>query len=395
MPAVLLLYNNGVNSLIDFNFNREEFFLHFFENRFFFQKNAVADFRFGWKDINDILYVQDPGARGIRLFKNGPIQENEYIESYNELGVSRRRIRKEALYRIMGDGGTLVMNRLELVSPQVRKLCMSVSGVSGAPAIANGYVAFNGLGSFGKHWDTHDVFAVQLFGRKRWVLYEPTFQLPTRSQTSRDYKSFCPATPVFDEVLDKGDILYIPRGWWHEALPVGEETFHVAIGMHGPTLADYSEWCCRKYLRDHLTARRAARLHCVEQNDLNGLGKVLASIVENPLTFEQFQRELVMSECNSSPFDLERFVDPSRYPILDDQRLLLNSALQVEVDRRYLPLNRSAPIREPLAAEIIDRLLREKPLSTSDLINAWPQHSPDDVRAAVRLLVQRQQVVLA
>lgn len=48
----------------------------------------------------------------------------------------------------MGDGGTLVMNRLELVSPQVRKLCTSVSGVSGAPAIANRYVAFNGLGSF-------------------------------------------------------------------------------------------------------------------------------------------------------------------------------------------------------------------------------------------------------
>lgn len=36
-------------------------------------------------------------------------------------------------------------------------------------------------------------------------------------------------------------MLYILRGWWHEATPIGE-TFHIAIGMHKPSILHYIAW---------------------------------------------------------------------------------------------------------------------------------------------------------
>ena len=73
--------------------------------------------------------------------------------------------------------------------------------------------------------------------------------------------------PVFDEFLEAGDVLYVPRGWWHEGLPIGEETCHVAIGTHGPTLADYAVWCCQRYLRDYFVCRKSARLDDAASNN--------------------------------------------------------------------------------------------------------------------------------
>lgn len=374
--------------MIHFNLTRDEFFARYFETRFHHQRGAMRDVDFGWKELNELLYLMDPGNRGIRLFQNGPVAEHTFVETYAELGVTRRRIIKEALYRIMSDGGTLVMNRLELVSSTIRQLCTSVSALCGAHAIANGYVAFAGKGSFGKHWDTHDVFAVQLMGRKRWVLYEPTFQLPTRHQTSRDVKEFCPPVPVFDEVLEKGDVLYIPRGWWHEALPLGEETCHVAIGTHGPTMADYAVWCCQKYLRDHLASRRALRLHDAQDNDFRALAQVLASVVENPITFEQFQREMVSDERMSTPFQLEHFIDPDRYPLSDEATLQINSALAVDVERQFLPTNGVAPPRNACERVVLNRLAGSAGSSIGGLVDALPDQSAEAVRAAVRALLK-------
>ena len=373
--------------MIKLNLTREEFFARCFETRFHHQRAALREVVFGWKDVNELLYVMDPGAHGVRLFQDGPVDETKFVETYSELGVNRRRINKEALYRLMGEGGTLVMNRLELVSSTIRRLCMSVSELCGAPAIANGYVAFDGNGSFGKHWDTHDVFAVQLFGRKRWKLYEPTHPLPTRHQTSRHLKEFCPTMPVFDDVLEAGDVLYVPRGWWHEALPMGEETCHVAIGTHGPTLADYAVWCCQRYLRDHFVCRKSARLDDTASNNLVGVGEVVAEVIANRVTFEEFQRDLVASERLSTPFHLEHFVAPRRYPIDDETELQINSMLRVDVDRQFLSVNGAEAPRDLRIREVLGCLTVRSHMTIADMIIALPHLSAEEVRAAACALV--------
>jgi len=43
-------------------------------------------------------------------------------------------------------------------------------------------------------------------------------------------------------MLKDGDLLYIPRGWWHVATPLDEPTLHLTVGVNNPTAADMLGW---------------------------------------------------------------------------------------------------------------------------------------------------------
>jgi hypothetical protein len=47
---------------------------------------------------------------------------------------------------------------------------------------------------------------------------------------------------LWEHVLQTGDLLYIPRGWWHLAIPLNEPTLHLTIGVSNPTGADFLSW---------------------------------------------------------------------------------------------------------------------------------------------------------
>ncbi|VVE55164.1 JmjC domain-containing protein [Pandoraea anhela] len=124
--------------------------------------------------------------------------------------------------------------------------------------VANGYAAFGGKGTFGRHWDTHDVVAIQLMGRKKWKVFPPTLPNPLDHQKSKYRKDECPDEAFHELVLEQGDALYIPRGWWHEATPIaGQETFHIAVGLHTAKVADYLAWIASQILPSLEPARRS------------------------------------------------------------------------------------------------------------------------------------------
>mmetsp|Transcript_8298 Transcript_8298/g.12293 ORF Transcript_8298/g.12293 Transcript_8298/m.12293 type:complete len:294 (-) Transcript_8298:17-898(-) len=60
----------------------------------------------------------------------------------------------------------------------------------------------------------------QLEGQKRIRLWHPTVKFDTFSGVYAHVALFpeledCPVKPTYDIVLNRGDVLYIPKGWWH------------------------------------------------------------------------------------------------------------------------------------------------------------------------------------
>jgi hypothetical protein len=87
------------------------------------------------------------------------------------------------------------------------------------------------------HHDTHDVFALQVAGTKRWLVYEPALELPLKHQRyTRELGG--PAETVLDILVEPGDTLYLPRGWLHEALTSDEDSLHLTIGVNVVTWLD-------------------------------------------------------------------------------------------------------------------------------------------------------------
>ena len=75
---------------------------------------------------------------------------------------------------------------------------------------------------------------LQVEGRKRWKVYRPFEDDELPRTSSRNYHPReIKGEPVIYEILEPGDMIYMPRGWIHqgEALP-GEHSLHVTISTY-------------------------------------------------------------------------------------------------------------------------------------------------------------------
>jgi lysine-specific demethylase/histidyl-hydroxylase NO66 len=99
---------------------------------------------------------------------------------------------------------------------------------------ANVYLTPPGSQGFAPHYDDIEAFCIQLEGHKHWKVYPPLNKretLPRESSsdyTEDDLKSI---EPVLDVVLGPGDILYMPRGWIHQAVTTNRQghSLHLTI----------------------------------------------------------------------------------------------------------------------------------------------------------------------
>ena len=123
---------------------------------------------------------------------------------------------------------------------------------------ANSYYTPRRAQGFAVHHDTHDVFALQVAGEKRWLVYEPRLELPLKDQ--RWSAELGPVgEPVLDLTLRAGDTLYLPRGWPHEALTSDSDSLHVTVGVNQYTWIDAFKAALAE-LEDDVDFRRSVPL---------------------------------------------------------------------------------------------------------------------------------------
>jgi hypothetical protein len=128
-------------------------------------------------------------------------------------------------------GATLVVQGLHHWWPALGTFCRSLEASLGHPAQANAYYTPRSAQGLPVHHDTHDVFCLQVAGEKRWLVYEPVWELPLKHQRY-DSKLGAPGEPVLDVTLHPGDTLYLPRGWLHEAKTSDADSLHLTIGAN-------------------------------------------------------------------------------------------------------------------------------------------------------------------
>ena len=146
----------------------------------------------------------------------------------------------EALAAQYADGATLVLQSVHRMHPPVARFCRELAAELGHPTQCNAYLTPGGQHQgFDYHHDTHDVFVLQVSGRKRWIVYEPVVRLPLASQPQAGAHLVPPgAEPLLDVELEAGDALYLPRGYVHAALTTDEDSVHLTVGVLSTTWYD-------------------------------------------------------------------------------------------------------------------------------------------------------------
>ncbi|PTT79476.1 cupin, partial [Pelomonas sp. HMWF004] len=87
-------------------------------------------------------------------------------------------------------------------------------------------------GGVGPHFDSYDVFLIQLAGQRRWRIGAQ------RDAVLRDdvpLKIIANFKPEEEFVLDAGDMLYLPPGWAHDGVAVGSGCVTGSVGFRAST----------------------------------------------------------------------------------------------------------------------------------------------------------------
>jgi Cupin superfamily protein len=95
---------------------------------------------------------------------------------------------------------------------------------------ANVYITPGNTAGFSPHYDTHEVFVLQIAGSKRWRIHQPPLPLPHRSQPF-DPRSHVSSAPLLEADLTPGDLLYLPRGFVHTTATSDGFSVHVTLGI--------------------------------------------------------------------------------------------------------------------------------------------------------------------
>ena len=133
-------------------------------------------------------------------------------------------------HRTFAQGKTLIINAMQHRWPAVAVLCRNLEAFFGCPVHVNLYLTPPGAQGFAAHYDTHEVFVLQIDGDKNWRLYGVARDLPLPGDTATVPKDQL-GSPTQEVLLRPGDLLYMPRGHIHEAFTSDRASLHLTVGV--------------------------------------------------------------------------------------------------------------------------------------------------------------------
>lgn len=153
-------------------------------------------------------------------------------------------------------GASMVCNDIDQLSPGMKAAAGALERALGCKVQANLYCSWKAHQGFGSHYDTHEVFAIHVAGEKTWKIYGKHFEDPISHPYFKTFGHEFHEKhkgPISQTVSMKpGDLLYIPRGWYHDALATSEATIHVAFGATGPIGLDLFPMLFERAVKDPL-----------------------------------------------------------------------------------------------------------------------------------------------
>jgi hypothetical protein len=162
-----------------------------------------------------------PGAGRPDTFVKGWLAE-ESLRAETFPGIAELR----QAYRA---GKTLIITALQHRWPPLAAFCRHLEGVFGCAVHANLYLTPKGAQGFSAHFDTHEVFVLQVEGSKHWRLYGEARARPLAEENG--VLPAPPGPPTREFRLGAGDLLYLPRGHVHDAFTSECASLHLTVGV--------------------------------------------------------------------------------------------------------------------------------------------------------------------
>ena len=178
---------------------------------------------FGVGDVDHVVAATALRLPAFRMVKDG---ETLPPRSYTKSGrMGSKPVDDLAdpgkVYRQFADGATIVLQSLHRYWLPLTRFCRDLELTLTHPVQCNAYVTPRSSRGLGLHADGHDVFVLQVHGRKRWEVYRPGAGGDPRA----------PGERLLDVTLKPGDCLYVPAGFPHAVWTEQSASTHLTVGV--------------------------------------------------------------------------------------------------------------------------------------------------------------------
>ncbi|GCD99895.1 JmjC domain-containing protein [Embleya hyalina] len=187
----------------------------------------------------------------VRLFREGnELHPREYLSPVTtRRGQNISMVNMRRLGNLLDSGATLVLDGGNAFDATLEVACRAMQWWAHERVQVNIYTTTGDTAGFGLHWDDHEVLVVQIAGEKAWQVRGASRVAPMFRDSERNDTP--PKDIVWEGTMVAGDVMHIPRGYWHCATRVGQgaggHSTHMTFGFPRRTGASWlgwlAEWC--------------------------------------------------------------------------------------------------------------------------------------------------------
>jgi len=215
---------NGIDALLG-EMDKHQFAARHFHKLPYSAAHRAADYRAlcDWQSIERILGEPEVDAMVCRRGK-------QYSGALPSCGGAARRLSDE--------GYTILVRHAERHDRRLQDLATSFQKDFGGQVNVHIYATPPEEFGFGWHYDAEDVFILQTAGSKEYALRKNSVHpWPLPETIPADMRYEREIMPLLRCLLQAGDWLYIPTGYWHMGRAV-EASVSLAVGVMSPAALD-------------------------------------------------------------------------------------------------------------------------------------------------------------
>lgn len=224
------------------------------------------------------------------------------------------------LYDAYRQGCTIRVNCVQRNWKPIRELCRALEQSFEFPVRANLYCTQPSASTSARHYDTHDVLVLQISGSKTWRIFKPLVDLPLESVPPLPFEERTAmlkyarggprkgranidadecGEPLSELTLTEGDLLYIPRGFPHEAWTTDDPSTHVTVGLHVVRWLDLLTVALAQVSNRDMRFRRALPTGANARNQCEELFTTLVEVFARQANLKDATEELANSFVQS------------------------------------------------------------------------------------------------
>lgn len=376
----------------------ERFFAEYEGKKPLHLKGAADKFAevMNWAKLNDLLgqaTIWSQTSLKLVLDKE-PIPANRYCVP--AVGRDKGQVLRpdpDKVKDFLRRGATLVANDIDHLTPALTAFADAMERALGGKVQGNLYLSSRRRQGFGAHYDTHDVYAVHVEGTKTWHVYEgrvtDPIAHPKFKNLGREHHEKAKGAKLMDVHMEPGDLLYLPRGQYHDALADEGGTVHIAFGITYPIGMDvmtylYERVVTEPEFRANLPRPDGPESEAALRDHLASLGERIQSILADPDTARHiaaFQRGF---RYPRHWYDLPDLLEQ---PADDRFRVRAKGVRLVQQGGRYGLVqegSRAATEVPAKVTEMVGWVLQRQEFSRSELAAAFPAKPAAEVDQLLR-----------